>query len=85
MRPACLAVCVLLRVGAADEPEDRWRLPRSTEYSEILTRGGRFRFADSVAAEMLPERVDNSLCGVRIVGDERVAAQRRDLWGFWGA
>ena len=73
MRPACLASRVFLRVGAADEPEDRWRLPRSAEYSEILARGGRLGFADSVAAEMRPERVDDALRRVRIVGDERVA------------
>src|SRR5688572_6100816 len=71
---------VLLRVGSADEPEDRWRLPGSTEDSEVLARRGRLGFADSITAEVRPEGVDNSLCRVWIVGHQRVAAQRDDLW-----
>src|SRR5256885_12740408 len=77
--PRLLGLRVLLRVGAADEPEDRRRLPRGAEHSEVLARRGGLGFADSVATEILPESVDDSLCRVRIVGDQRVAIQGRDL------
>ena len=47
--PRLLGLGVLLRVGTADEPKDRSRLPHGTEYAEILARGCRLGFPDSVA------------------------------------
>src|SRR6476620_9443004 len=70
---------VLLRVGTADEPEDRWYLPRNAEHSEILACGRGLGFADLVAAEMISKRVDDAPRRVWVNRDQRVAIERRDL------
>src|ERR1700737_903256 len=73
-------LCVSFRIGAADEPENRWYVPFGTERPEVLAGRGRPRFPDSLGAEMSSERVDSPLAGPPVFYIERITIQRRDLW-----
>src|SRR5205814_7509829 len=68
-----------LRVGAADEPEYRGDVPLSTERAEIFARWRRAGFPDPVGGEVVAERRHDTLGGLGVVDDERVAIDRRDL------
>src|SRR5438874_13133381 len=78
-----LGLRVRLRIGAADEPEDRWHVPLGSERSEILAGGSRPRFPDSLRSEMSAKSICHSPCGILVVHVEGVLIDRlcfRRLW-----
>ena len=44
-------------IGAADEPEHGWHVPLGSERSEVLARGCRLGFLDTVGGKVLAKRV----------------------------
>ena len=79
IRPACFRLRIDVRIGAADEPEDRGRMPLNAERPEILAGGGGIGLPYAIGGKICLERVENAARRIGIVRDERVAIDRRDL------
>src|SRR5215210_8219858 len=68
-----------VRVGTADGPEHRRRLPLAAEGTEVLARGDRRDVDYSLVAEVLAEGGAHAIGGGGVVADELIAVEGGDL------
>src|SRR5512135_1156740 len=70
---------VSLRIGPADEPEDRGHVPFGSEGPEIFACRSRPRFPDALRSEMPAKSLCHPLGGILVVHVERVLIDRGDF------
>src|SRR5207248_1371343 len=71
-------------IDAADEPEHRWCPPLGSEGAKVLARRRRLRLLYTVRRKVQTKRVAHSLGRRRIIRDQSITVQRRDLRFLWG-
>src|SRR5579859_5920728 len=69
---------VQVGVGTANKPEHRWDVPFGSIQAEVLARRRRLRLHHALVSELLAKGVHDTLGRLGIVGDERIAVQRRE-------